>query len=183
MRHIPLAGTLRGPGLNNSAPAPADICSSASAPGAPSKDVPRAQGPGGRRSGWLASGRQSASGRQRSATTATKAVTLGLAMVTGTVMLPVSPAFAQGAPSGLMAYVTETLGVVTPVNIATGTAGTPITVGPMPMAIAITPDGKTAYVANAASNEVSAVDIVNLKEVARIPVGQVPKRNITAMLP
>ena len=25
MRHIPLAGTLRGPGLNNSAPAPADI--------------------------------------------------------------------------------------------------------------------------------------------------------------
>ena len=174
MRHIPLAGTLRGPGLNNSAPAPADICSSASAPGAPSKDVPRAQGPGGRRSGWLASGRQSASGRQRSATTATKAVTLGLAMVTGTVMLPVSPAFAQGAPSGLMAYVTETLGVVTPVNIATGTAGTPITVGPMPTAIAITPDGKTAYVANEGSNTVTPITFATGTAGTPIPVGNSP---------
>jgi len=174
MRHIPLAGTLRGPGLNNSAPAPADICSSASAPGAPSKDVPRAQGPGGRRSGWLASGRQSASGRQRSATTATKAVTLGLAMVTGTVMLPVSPAFAQGAPSGLMAYVTETLGVVTPVNIATGTAGTPITVGPMPTAIAITPDGKTAYVANEGSNTVTPITIATGTAGTPITVGSTP---------
>ena len=174
MRHIPLAGTLRGPGLNNSAPAPADICSSASAPGAPSKDVPRAQGPGGRRSGWLASGRQSASGRQRSATTATKAVTLGLAMVTGTVMLPVSPAFAQGAPSGLMAYVTETLGVVTPVNIATGTAGTPITVGPMPTAIAITPDGKTAYVANEGSNTVTPITIATGTAGTPITVGSQP---------
>ena len=175
MRHIPLAGTLRGPGLNNSAPAPADICSSASAPGAPSKDVPRAQGPGGRRSGWLASGRQSASGRQRSATTATKAVTLGLAMVTGTVMLPVSPAFAQGAPSGLMAYVTETLGVVTPVNIATGTAGTPITVGPMPTAIAITPDGKTAYVANDGSNTVTPITIATGTAGTPITVGLAPE--------
>ena len=174
MRHIPLAGTLRGPGLNNSAPASADICSSASAPGAPSKDVPRAQGPGGRRSGWLASGRQSASGRQRSATTATKAVTLGLAMVTGTVMLPVSPAFAQGAPSGLMAYVTETLGVVTPVNIATGTAGTPITVGPMPTAIAITPDGKTAYVANEGSNTVTPITIATGTAGTPITVGSTP---------
>ena len=174
MRHIPLAGTLRGPGLNNSAPAPADICSSASAPGAPSKDVPRAQGPGGRRSGWLASGRQSASGRQRSATTATKAVTLGLAMVTGTVMLPVSPAFAQGAPSGLMAYVTETLGVVTPVNIATGTAGTPITVGPMPTAIAITPDGKTAYVANEGSNTVTPITVATGTAGTPITVGSTP---------
>jgi len=44
-------------------------------------------------------------------------------------------------------------------------------------------DGKTVYIANAGSNDVSVVDVVNLKEVARIPVGQVPKRNITAMLP
>jgi len=58
-----------------------------------------------------------------------------------------------------------------------------VDVGLAPDWVTLTPDGKTAYVANAASNEVSAVDIVNLKEVARIPVGQVPKRNITAMLP
>ncbi len=58
-----------------------------------------------------------------------------------------------------------------------------VDVGLAPDWVTLTPDGKSAYVANAASNEVSVVDIVNLKEVARIPVGQVPKRNITAMLP
>jgi YVTN family beta-propeller protein len=49
--------------------------------------------------------------------------------------------------------------------------------------ITLTPDSKTAYVANAGSNDVSVVDLAGLKEVTRIPVGQVPKRNITAMLP
>jgi YVTN family beta-propeller protein len=43
--------------------------------------------------------------------------------------------------------------------------------------------GTTAYVANAGSNSVSVVDMSALREVTRIPVGQVPKRNITAMLP
>jgi YVTN family beta-propeller protein len=46
----------------------------------------------------------------------------------------------------------------------------------------LTPDSRTAYVANAGSNSVSVVDIKTMKEVARIPVGQVPKRNATAML-
>jgi YVTN family beta-propeller protein len=49
--------------------------------------------------------------------------------------------------------------------------------------VTLTPDGKTAYVANAGSNSVSVVDVVNMREVTRIPVGQVPKRNITARLP
>lgn len=49
--------------------------------------------------------------------------------------------------------------------------------------VTITPDGKTAYVANPVTNDVSAVDIKTMKEVALIPVGAVPKRNITAMLP
>jgi len=55
-------------------------------------------------------------------------------------------------------------------------------VGGAPDWVTITPDSKTAYVANAASNSVSVIDIKSLKEVTRIPVGQVPKRNITAML-
>ena len=42
---------------------------------------------------------------------------------------------------------------------------------------------QTAYVANAGSNSVSVVDVVGMREITRIPVGQVPKRNITAMLP
>ena len=49
--------------------------------------------------------------------------------------------------------------------------------------VTLTPDGKTAYVANPVTNDVSVVDIKSMKEVTRIPVGQVPKRNITAMLP
>ena len=48
--------------------------------------------------------------------------------------------------------------------------------------VTLTPDGKTAYVANPVTNDVSVVDIKALKEVARIPVGFVPKRNTTAML-
>jgi YVTN family beta-propeller protein len=48
--------------------------------------------------------------------------------------------------------------------------------------ITLTPDGKKAYIAIAGSNFVSAIDIATMKQVARIPVGQVPKRNITAMV-
>jgi len=55
-------------------------------------------------------------------------------------------------------------------------------VGAAPDWVTLTPDSKTAYVANAGSNSVSVVDIKTMKEVTRIPVGQVPKRNATAML-
>jgi YVTN family beta-propeller protein len=56
-------------------------------------------------------------------------------------------------------------------------------VGISPDWVTLTPDGKSAYVANAGSNSVSVVDIRSMKEVTRIPVGQAPKRNITAVLP
>jgi len=49
--------------------------------------------------------------------------------------------------------------------------------------VTLTPDGKTAYVAMAVTNDVSAVDVESMKEIARIPVGYVPKRNTTGMLP
>jgi len=58
-----------------------------------------------------------------------------------------------------------------------------VDVGTAPDWVTLTPDGKFAYVANAGSNSVSVVDLIALKEVTRIPVGQVPKRNITAVLP
>jgi YVTN family beta-propeller protein len=56
-------------------------------------------------------------------------------------------------------------------------------VGLSPDWVTLTPDGERAYVANAASNSVSVVDLKSMKELTRIPVGQVPKRNITAVLP
>jgi YVTN family beta-propeller protein len=52
-----------------------------------------------------------------------------------------------------------------------------------PFWVAFTPDSKFVYVSNAASASLSAIDTQLLKEVARIPVGQVPKRVITALLP
>src|SRR4051812_22549642 len=56
-------------------------------------------------------------------------------------------------------------------------------VGHHPDWVTLTPDGKRAYVANAGSNSVSVIDIATHKELMQIPVGQVPKRNITAVLP
>ena len=49
--------------------------------------------------------------------------------------------------------------------------------------VTLTPDGKTAYVANAVTNDVSAIDVKSMKEIARIPVSYVPKRNTTGLLP
>lgn len=57
-----------------------------------------------------------------------------------------------------------------------------VKVGDHPDWLTFTPDSKRVYVANAGSNSVSAVDIATRKEIARIPVGQVPKRNITAVM-
>ena len=49
--------------------------------------------------------------------------------------------------------------------------------------LTITPDEKTAYVANEQTNDVSVVDIKSLKEIARVPVGFAPARNIVWMVP
>ena len=53
----------------------------------------------------------------------------------------------------------------------------------MPDWLTFTPDGKLVYVANAGSNSVSAIDVATRKEITRIPVGEVPKRNGSVSLP
>ena len=58
-----------------------------------------------------------------------------------------------------------------------------VEVGHDPDWLTMTPDGRYIYSANAGSNSVSVVDTQTLREVTRIPVGQVPKRNHTAILP
>jgi DNA-binding beta-propeller fold protein YncE len=58
------------------------------------------------------------------------------------------PAFvAAPRPAGAVMYVAASNGM-TPVTTATGTPGKPIRIGAIPIAIAITPDGKTAYIAD-----------------------------------
>ena len=49
--------------------------------------------------------------------------------------------------------------------------------------LVISPDDKTAYVANEHTNNVSVVDIKTMKETALIPVGFAPARNATWMVP
>jgi YVTN family beta-propeller protein len=48
--------------------------------------------------------------------------------------------------------------------------------------VTLTPDGKTAYVANPVTNDVSVVDVATMKETTKVKVGFVPKRNVTVRL-
>lgn len=50
-------------------------------------------------------------------------------------------------------------GTVIPISTATGKPGKPITVGPNPDFIAITPDGRTAYVASAGTSDMCQIEI------------------------
>ena len=56
-------------------------------------------------------------------------------------------------------------------------------VGHHPDWLTFHPDSTRVDVANAGSNSVSVIDIAARKELMQIPVGQVPKRNSTAVLP
>ena len=98
----------------------------------------------------------------------------------------------QGAPAhGLIVTPDgKTLGVLSKMNSRIYSYSLPdlkllgeAKVGHHPDWVTGTPDGKRWYVANAGSNSVSVIDIATRKELMQIPVGQVPKRNITAVLP
>lgn len=58
-----------------------------------------------------------------------------------------------------------------------------VKVGLVPDWLTFTPDSRKLYVANAHDNTVSVIDVAARKELTKIKVGQVPKRNITATLP
>jgi YVTN family beta-propeller protein len=55
--------------------------------------------------------------------------------------------------------------------------------GAVPEWITFTPDSGTVYVSNSAARSLSAIDTQTLKEIAQIPVGEVPKRINTLLLP
>ena len=62
-------------------------------------------------------------------------------------------------------------GTVTPINTVTNTAGPQIRVGNLPVAIGITPNGKTAYVLNQGSDTVTPINTATNTAGAPIPVG------------
>jgi YVTN family beta-propeller protein len=98
----------------------------------------------------------------------------------------------QGSPAHGLAVTPDgkTLGVLSKMNTRVYFYSLPdlklqgeSKVGHHPDWLTFTPDGTRVYVANAGSNSVSVVDVASHKELLQIPVGQVPKRNITAVLP
>jgi YVTN family beta-propeller protein len=89
------------------------------------------------------------------------------------------------SPDGTTAYVTDAGAIpalsqqgppvktVTPINIATDTAGRPITVGNGPEAIAISPSG-TAFVANTDSDSITPIDLTNDTPLAPVALNGAP---------
>jgi YVTN family beta-propeller protein len=108
-----------------------------------------------------------ASGLTTAAGTQT-AVTAG--RVTGT--RAAAPALT--APRHPTAFVVNSGGTVTPIGLTTHRAGKPIKVGANPQAIAITPDGRTAFVANYGSDSVTPIGTVSRRAGTPIPVGKQP---------
>src|SRR6267142_501113 len=56
-------------------------------------------------------------------------------------------------------------------------------IGAVPNWVTFTPDSRLLYISNAAARSVSAIDTRTIKSVATIPVGEVPKRINTLVLP
>jgi len=103
------------------------------------------------------------------------AVTIPLAVLGGAVHpVPVPPV--PGAVTGdrATAYVANGSGTVTPIRTATSTALAPVKAGRLPQAIAITPDGKTAYVANGQSGVVIPIRTATNTALRPIKTGYSP---------
>ena len=66
------------------------------------------------------------------------------------------------------------VGTVTPIQVCTNVAGKPIPVGNAPVRIAITPDGRTAYVVNQDSNNVTPISTRTDKPGKAIQVARRP---------
>jgi YVTN family beta-propeller protein len=64
---------------------------------------------------------------------------------------------------------------VTPITIATNTAGPAITTGTGRRAIVITPDGKTAYLASNRANTVTPITVATNTPGKPIKVGEEPE--------
>jgi YVTN family beta-propeller protein len=65
---------------------------------------------------------------------------------------------------------------VTPITTATNKPGTPINVGSGPQIVAITPNGKTAYVTNYGSGTVTPITTATNATGTPIKVGKDPER-------
>src|SRR5450756_319549 len=95
-----------------------------------------------------------------------------LALPAAVIAGPVTPAGAvSSAPT---VYVSNDAGYVTPIDSSTNTPGTAVPVPLRPYAVAITPDGKTLYVAQDNTNTVTPIDTATNTAGTPITVGNNP---------
>lgn len=90
--------------------------------------------------------------------------------------IPVSDPFGIAiTPDGTKAYVANfSAGTVTPIDLITNTALTPIPVGSNPFHIAITANGNTAFVTNQGDNTVTPIDVATDTPGAPIVLDSIP---------
>jgi YVTN family beta-propeller protein len=112
----------------------------------------------------------------------TAVVIVAATLVTGLVTLAVTPAAAAATTAAvpITAYITNrTTGAggnsVTPIDVATNTAGTAIPVGASPQGIAFSPDGTTVYVTNSGSNTITPINAATNTPGTPITVGLSPE--------
>jgi YVTN family beta-propeller protein len=74
----------------------------------------------------------------------------------------------------LLGETVETPGAVAVIDGVTGTAGTPLPMGGQPERLALSPDGRRAYVVSMHDRSVSVVDVDALDVVAKVSLGELP---------
>ena len=100
---------------------------------------------------------------------------LAVLMIVGGTAEVVLATSSSATRTSWVAYVaTSASDTVTPINLATGTAGQQIAVGGDPDAIAFTPDGNTAYVANMTGHSVTPIRIATNSAARSIAVCRDP---------
>lgn len=93
------------------------------------------------------------------------------AAAAGAVLSLVASSSALAAPT---AYVTNGAAGVVPVDLATGTPGTPITVGGGTERIVASPDGKTLYALGSSPGQIAVIDAATRTVKSTITIGTVP---------
>jgi YVTN family beta-propeller protein len=74
----------------------------------------------------------------------------------------------------LLGETVEAPGAVAVIDCATGTAGTPVPVGGQPERLALSPDGRRAYVVSMHDRSVSVLDVAAHTVVANVSLGELP---------
>jgi YVTN family beta-propeller protein len=107
---------------------------------------------------------------------ATNSGVVAVSVATGKPAVAIKVAGTAGVattPDGQTVLVAGT-GGVTPISTTTGEAGGTVKTGKLPNALAITPDGATAYVVNSGSGTVTPVSLMTSLPSTPIPVGRDP---------